>query len=280
MGSIRILGSTGALTAALGLVSGCAGNKPAESPAGAATATAAPKNAATPAPKPAVAKRPAAFDKITAPKDSAVIIGRVLYQGTPPKPKPINFGPEKLCADLSKDKTPLYETLVVDESGAVKWALVSIRGDVPGKYPVPDKPVVVDQIGCLFVPHVAALMAGQEVEYRNSDPVSHNIRGMPKKNPAFNTIFSAKMATKSKLEIPEYGIPLKCDIHFWMSGFVHVLPHPFFAITGDDGSFVISGVPPGTYSLLAWHETLKPRNQSVTVAAGEVKEVDFMMPAN
>ena len=62
-----------------------------------------------------------------------------------------------------------------------------------------------------------------------------------------------------------------------MSGFVHVLPHPFFAITGDDGSFVISGVPPGTYSLLAWHETLKPQNQSVTVAAGEVKEIDFTM---
>jgi plastocyanin len=221
-----------------------------------------------------------AFDKIKAPKDSAVIIGRVLYQGTPPKPKPISFGPEKVCADLNKGKTPFYETLVVDEAGAVKWALVSIRGNVSGSYPVPNKPVVVDQVGCVFVPHVVALMAGQEVEYRNSDPVSHNIRAMPKKNPAFNTIFSTKMTSKTKLDTPEYGIQLKCDIHFWMSGLVHVLPHPFFAITGDDGSFVITGVPPGTYSLFAWHETLKSQNQNVTVAAGEVKEIDFTMSGN
>jgi plastocyanin len=258
--------------------SGCGGSKTPETPAlGGTAATPAPKPAAAPAAKALVAKRPAAFDKITAPKDAGVIIGRVLYKGEPPKAKPINFGPEKLCADLSKGKTPLYETLVVDDAGAVKWALVSIRGNVTGKYPVPEKPVVVDQVGCIFTPHVAALMAGQEVEYRNSDPVSHNIRATPKKNPAFNTIFSAKMSSKTKLDAPEYGIPLKCDIHFWMSGFVHVLPHPFFAITGDDGSFVISGVPPGTYSLLAWHETLKPQNQSVTVAAGEVKEIDFTM---
>ncbi|MFO0890955.1 MAG: carboxypeptidase regulatory-like domain-containing protein [Isosphaeraceae bacterium] len=269
-----------ALAATFTLLPGCSTRDPNATPsAGAAPATAKLAPAA-PAEKAPVARRPASFDKITAPKDAGVIIGRVLYAGTPPKPKPINFGPEKLCADLSKDKQPLYETLVVDDSGAVKWALVSIRGNVPGKYPVPDKPVVVDQVGCIFIPHVAALMAGQEVEYRNSDPVSHNIRATPKKNPAFNTIFSAKMASKSKLDTPEYGIPLKCDIHFWMSGFVHVLPHPFFAITGDDGSFVISGVPPGTYSLLAWHESLKPQNQSVTVAAGEVREIDFMMPGN
>lgn len=282
----RSLSFSGALAMTALIVSGCGGNAPVGTPpaapaaGGKGAAAPAPKVAAAPAARPAAAPRPASFDTIKAPKDSAVIIGRVLYQGAPPTAKPINFGPEKVCADLSKDKPPLYETLVVNDTGAIKWALVSIRGNVPGKYPVPDKPVVVDQIGCIFIPHVAALMAGQEIEYRNSDPVSHNIRGTPKKNPAFNTIFSSKMATKSKLEAPEYGIPLKCDIHFWMSGFVHVLPHPFFAVTGDDGSFVISGVPPGTYSLLAWHETLKPQNQSVTIAAGEVKEIDFTMPAN
>lgn len=283
MGPVRILTSAGALAATVLLVSGCGGDAaPSKAPAGGAGAGAAApsKSAAAPAAaKPAVAPRPASFDKITAPKDAGVIIGRVLYEGDPPKAKTINFGPEKLCADMNKDKPALYETLVVKD-GAVKSALVSIRDDVPGDHPAPKDPVVIDQVGCIFVPHVAAVRAGQEIEYKNSDPVSHNIRGTPKKNPAFNTIFSAKMGSKAKFDTPEYGIPLKCDIHYWMSGFVHVLSHPFFAVTGDDGSFVISGVPPGTYPLIVWHESFKPKIQNVTVAAGEVKEVDFLMPAN
>jgi hypothetical protein len=123
-------------------------------------------------------------------------------------------------------------------------------------------------------------MVGQEVELRNSDPVSHNIRGTPTRNQAFNNVFTAKMATKTKFDSAEIGIPLKCDIHFWMSGYVHVSQHPFFAITGDDGSFIIPDVPPGTYTLLAWHESLKPQTQPITVQAGEVKEVEFTWPAS
>jgi hypothetical protein len=122
---------------------------------------------------------------------------------------------------------------------------------------------------------VVGAMVNQEIELRNSDPVSHNIRGMPTHNTAFNNVFTSKMTTKTKFDSPEIGIPLKCDIHFWMSSYVHVMPHPFFAITGDEGSFVITGVPPGTYTLLAWHESLKTKTQSITVSAGEVKEVDF-----
>jgi plastocyanin len=221
------------------------------------------------------AKRPSLAGRIVAPRDAGAIVGWVGYQGTPPKPKTINFGPEKVCASLHGDRPPLYETLVVNPNSTVKGALVTIRGKVPGDYPLPSQPVVVDQLGCTFVPHVVAMMAGQEIEFRNSDPVSHNIRGAPTRNLAFNSVFTAKTSTRSKLEAPEIGIPLKCDIHFWMSGYVHVLSHPFFAVTGDDGSFVISGVPPGNHTLLVWHETLKSQTQAVTVKAGEVKEVEF-----
>jgi plastocyanin len=234
-------------------------------------------SAKPPAPAgPSGAKRPAALDKIEAPSsDKAVIAGWVSYKGTPPKPKAINFGAEKACADLNRDKAPLYENLVVNPDSTVRWVMVSIRGNVPGTYSSPAEPVVVDQEGCIFRPHVVAVMAGQEIEYRNSDPVSHNIRGTAKKNSPFNTIFSSKMSTRSKFDEPEIGIPLKCDIHFWMSGYVHVLPHPFFAITGEDGSFVIPGVPPGSYTLLAWHESQKPQTRMIEVKAGEVKEVEF-----
>jgi hypothetical protein len=276
MRTTREPGRWSALSAALLLLSfsGCSGNKPIEPSASGATAAKAPAPAAIARP---ALKRPAAFDKISAPKDAGVIIGRVIYQGTPPKPKPINFGPEKVCADLSRENPAVYETLVVNPDSTVKWAFVSIRGNVPGKHSPPATPVVIDQRNCIFVPHVAAVMSGQEIEYRNSDPVSHNIRSNARRNPAFNSIFAAKASSKSKLELPEQAIQLKCDIHFWMSAYLHVVQHPFFAVTGDDGSFVITGVPPGNYTLAAWHESLKPQPQNISLSAGEVKEVDFIV---
>jgi plastocyanin len=209
------------------------------------------------------------------PPGTAAVTGWVLYSGTPPKPKVINFGPEKACASLHPDNPPVYETLVVNPNSTLKWALVGIRGKVPGTYPAPANPVVMDQVGCVFTPHVVGAIAGQEIEFRNSDPVSHNIRGTPRSNSAFNQVFAPKQHTRSKLESPELGIALKCDIHFWMSSYVHVFAHPFFAITGDDGSFVISGVPPGSYTLLAWYEGRKTQTQTISLSAGEVKELDF-----
>ncbi len=259
--------------------SGCGQNAAKDRPAPGAPETAQGQNKLSTAPPHAgdlsVPKRPERAGKIVAPPGLAAITGFVLYQGTPPKPKAINFGPEKVCSSLHPDKPPVYETLVVNPNGSLKWAVVGIRGNVSGKYPPPEKPVVVDQLGCIFAPHVVGAMVGQEIEFRNSDPVTHNIRGTATRNRPFNNNFAPKSITKIKFDSPEIGIPLKCDIHFWMSGSINVFPHPFFAVTGDDGSFVISGVPPGNYTLLAWHETLKTQTQSITLSAGEVKEIDF-----
>jgi hypothetical protein len=232
--------------------------------------------ASAPAPAP---KRPATTRKIVAPAGAAVITGRILYEGTPPKPKVINLGAEKVCSNMHHGSPPVYENLVVSPDGAVKWALVGLRGNVPGSYPPPKEPIVVDQVGCVFAPHVVAGVVGQEIEYRNSDPVTHNIRSMPTRNRPFNQNFAPKGDLRSKFDSPEVGIPLKCDIHFWMSSYIHIFPHPFFAITGDDGSYVISGVPPGKYTLLVWHETLKTQTQLITLSAGEVKELDFTFAA-
>lgn len=281
MRTARQLAGFAGLSACALLFAGCSGNTPAE-PAGAGagaspTAAAKPAGAAVaPTAKPAL-NRPAAFDKVAAPKDKGTIIGRVIYSGTPPKPKPINFGADKVCGDLHKEHAAFYETLVLNPDSTVKWALVSIRGKVPGDYKPPAKPAVLDQEGCIFTPHVVAMMAGQEIEYRNSDPLSHNIRTNSRRNPPFNNIFAPKATSKSKLDTAEQSIQVKCDIHFWMSAFLHVLSHPFFAVTGDDGVFIIPDVPPGDYTLSTWHETLKIPDQKVSVGAGEIKEVDFVV---
>ena len=213
---------------------------------------------------------------VPVPEGKAVIAGRVVFEGTPPKPRRINFGPEKSCAELHAHAPLFTETLVVNPNGTVKWMLVCIKGKVPGKHKPPAEPVVMDQVGCVFIPHVAAMMAGQEVEFRNSDPFTHNVRVTPKLAAGSNLIFTNKAVRREVMGGAELGIPIRCDIHFWMSAYLHVLSHPFFAVTGDDGSFLLNGVPPGTYTLQTWHETLKPQTRTVTVQAGERKTVDFV----
>ena len=268
----------GAVAVAALISSGCGKSGTSGEATTTASGKAKPSGGPSASPAPSIVKLPSLAGRVKAPSDKGAIVGWVIYQGTPPKAKAINFGPEKVCANLHGDRPPVYETLVVNPNSTVKGTLVTIRGKVPGEYKPPAQPVVIDQVGCIFAPHVAGVLVGQEIEFRNSDPVSHNIRGTPTRNQPFNNVFAAKVTAKTKFDSPEIGIPLKCDIHYWMSGYVHVSQHPFFAITGDDGSFVIPDVPPGDYTLLAWHETLKNQTQPITVKAGEVKEVEFTWP--
>lgn len=272
----------GALALAALVAPGCSrsgpGGETATASAVASGGRAKPSAAPSAAPAPSIAKLPSLAGKIKPPSDKGAIVGWVVYQGTPPKPKAINFGAEQICSSMHNGKTAYYETLVVNPNSTVKGTFVTIRGKVAGNYTPPSQPAVIDQVGCIFTPHVAAAMVGQEIEFRNSDPVSHNIRGTPTRNQSFNNVFASKVATRTKFDSPEIGIPLKCDIHFWMSSYIHISQHPFFAVTGDDGSFIIPDVPPGDYTLLAWHETLKTQTQAITVKAGEVKEVEFTWP--
>ncbi len=206
---------------------------------------------------------------------TATIVGKVRYNGEPPKRKPVNFGPEKKCCDAHKTP-PLDDTLVVSPDREIQWVLVRIAGKVPGNYPPPSQPAVIDQHGCIFSPHVLPVMTGQEIEIRNSDEVLHNVRGEAVLNPPFNrNLPKAAEPLKVKFSTAEVGVKVKCDVHFWMGGYIHVMPHPFFAVTGEDGAFTITKVPPGTYKLETWHEKLGKQSQEITVKDGEVKTVDF-----
>jgi plastocyanin len=233
-------------------------------PAAQAPVTAGPS---TPA-KPAADVKPAA--------GTAALVGTVRFNGDPPKRKPINFGPEKKCHEGHEGPPPMEETLVVSPNREVQWVTVRIAGKVPGTFPAPAKPAVLDQHGCMFVPHVLPVVAGQTVEIRSSDPVLHNVRCEATLNPSFNrNLPKAGDSMTVKFDTPEMGLKMKCDVHFWMAGVIHVMPHPFFAVTGPDGTFAINNVPPGTYKLEAWHEKLGKLTQDVTVQAGESKAVEF-----
>ncbi|MBI4582673.1 MAG: hypothetical protein HY717_01375 [Planctomycetes bacterium] len=143
------------------LFSGCE-NKPGEEQPPPGSPPAAPQ---TVTPPPAAKSEAPAVKTPAAPGGGATITGKVVFQGTPPKPKQVNFGPEKNCAELHKDAPLFYETMVVNSNSTLKWALVSIEESVPGNYQPPAAPLVINQVGCNFIPHVAAMLAGQEVEF-------------------------------------------------------------------------------------------------------------------
>ncbi|HVK17525.1 MAG TPA: carboxypeptidase regulatory-like domain-containing protein [Fimbriiglobus sp.] len=271
-----------ALTAAAGLLAavGC-GDQPAADTSKSASAT---QTQQTPPTEKSAAVTPATPPKTTTapPVDvkpaagTASIVGKVVYNGEPPKRKPINFGPEKKCHE-HHSSPPMEETLVVGADRGIQWTLVRIAGKVAGNYPPSAKPAVLDQKGCVFSPHILPVMTGQEVEIRNSDPVLHNVRLEATLNPPFNrNLPKPGDAMTVKFTAAEVGLKIKCDVHFWMGGYIHVLPHPFFGVTGEDGAFTIDKVPPGTHKLEAWHEKLGKQTQEVTVKDGEVKTVEFV----
>ena len=205
----------------------------------------------------------------------ATLTGKVIYAGDPPKRRAINFGPEKKC-HVAHTTPPLEESLVVGPERGIQWALVRIAGKVPGTFKPPATPAVFDQSGCVFKPHVLAVQSGQEVVIKNSDTVLHNVRSEAVMNSPFNRNLPKEGDSMTvKFDSTEVGIKVKCDVHFWMEGYIHVIPHPFFAVTAADGSYSIPDLPPGTYKLEVWHEKLGKQVQDVTVADGEIKTVGF-----
>jgi plastocyanin len=271
----RTLAAGGVAALGLFLAIGCGGSDAPKPTAGKPETTGDPK---TPPPaNPGTPETP----KTTAPPDvkptagTGAIIGRVAYNGDPPKAREINFGAEKKC-HMHHEKPPTDESLVVAADKSVKWVLVRVAGKVPGDYPAPKQPAVLDQKGCVFLPHVLAIQAGQTVEVRNSDEVLHNVRCESTINPPFNFNLPKVGDTKAvKFDVGETGVKLKCDVHFWMGGVIHVMPHPFFAVTGADGRFKIEKLPPGAHKLEVWHEKLGKQTKDVTVKDGEVLTVDF-----
>jgi plastocyanin len=228
---------------------------------------------------PVPAASPAA--PVTNPVDqatAATVTGRITFMGTAPKPEPITMASDPRCTNADA-KT---ETVLVGAKGALQNVFVYVKeglGDLT--FPVPSTPVVLDQKGCQYRPHVFGVQVGQPVEIVNSDATLHNIHAWPMTNQEFN-VGQALQGLKHThtFSTREVMVPFKCDVHRWMNAFVGVLDHPFYATTGAEGSFTIKGLPPGTYTLEAWHEKLGTQTVSVTVGAKDTKDVTLTFAAS
>ena len=193
---------------------------------------------------------------------TATLTGTVKLTGAKPATKAISMASDPICAGAHAEPTH-EESAIVGEGGALKWVFVHVKEGVTGTYPIPKTPVVLDQIGCTYKPHVFGVQAKQKIEIRNSDATLHNVHALPKDNREFNLGMPMQgMKLKKKFTKPEVMVKIKCDVHSWMSCYAGVLSHPFYAVSADDGLFSIAELPAGTYTIEAWHETFGTQKKS------------------
>lgn len=202
--------------------------------------------------------------------DDGIVRGRVRFAGPVPQVTYLSMADNAHCA-AHHDGRVEDESVVVNADGTLRNVVIWVSGGLAGKtYRPPPEPAVLDQQGCVYTPHVVTVMAGQQLLVKNSDPFLHNVRAAASKNHPFN--FAQPTVSRGKplvFDAPE-RLFVKCDIHPWMSAFIHVMDNPFFAVTGDGGAFALPpGLPPGEYEVSAWHEVYGEQRQSVRVEPGE-----------
>ncbi len=205
------------------------------------------------------------------------ITGKVSFDGTAPKAKKLKTDADPQCAAMHADAPLMSEEVIVNDNGTLRNVFVYVKSGVKGEYPCPKDPVVIDQKGCQYHPHVFGMHTKQLLLIRNSDDTTHNVHALPNNpdNKEFNNGQPAGSTDlKKTFTNPEIMVKFKCDLHSWMTAYVGVLDHPFFSTTGEDGTFAIKDVTAGDYEIVAWHEKYGEQSAKVKVADGEAKQ-DF-----
>lgn len=234
--------------------------------------TAAPEKAAAPA-----ASAPAAT---VDPATAGAVLGSVKLSGTAPKSNRIRMDAEPSCSAKHAGGVTT-EDYVTGEGGSLGNVVVYVKEGLKGTFPEAKESVTIDQVGCIYTPHVVAVQTNQNIEIKNSDSTTHNIHPTPAQNREWNESQpQGSPALQKSFAREELAIPVKCNVHPWMKSYIAVFKHPYFKVTGKDGKFEIKNLPPGDYTMEAWHEKLgASAPQKVTVGAKESKTVDFVFKA-
>ena len=224
---------------------------------------------------------PAAAGKTVDAATAGSIAGRITFEGAAPRPEVVRVSSDEGCVQAA-GPNPMSDAVLVGNDGALQNVFVYIKDGLSPDYAfdVPTEPIVLDQKGCFYTPRVLGIRVGQPLEVSNDDPTFHNVHALPKMNMEFNQGLNMRGSRlRRTFTTPEVMMRFKCDVHGWMAAWVGVVQHPFFAVTGPDGSFALKGVPPGTYTVEAWHERFGTKTAQVTVGDHQAQTTAFSFSA-
>lgn len=205
--------------------------------------------------------------KSPAPVAPGSIAGKIMYSGPTPELKTYSLNSEIDCEKMHP-KGVVSQEVVLNPDHSLQNVLIYVKEGLPAQqYPTPTAIVNVDQSGCVFLPHVIAVMVNQPVRFINSDTTTHNVHAMPATNRDWNVAQAKSSVEVTRFPKMEIGMPVRCNIHRWMHLTINVLSNPYFAVTGKDGSFVIKGLPPGEYTVEAFHEKFGKQTMKVKVGS-------------
>jgi plastocyanin len=211
---------------------------------------------------------------------TGTIKGHVKLMGKLPGNMVIRMGVDPKCNEMNKGKQVVQEAVKATIDGSLANVFVRLDGKFPAT-PVPKTSVVLDQRSCVYVPRVLGVRVGQMLEVRNDDNLLHNVHSVSNLDNGFNFAEAKAGVVESvKMKSEEVMVRIGCDVHSWMTAWVGVVSHPYFAVTDNAGTFQIANVPPGTYTINAWQEKFGTIKQTVKVTAGGTSTVDFSYTGN
>src|SRR5262245_18699095 len=214
-------------------------------------------------------------------KATATVTGKISFEGTPPPNDKIQMSSDPYCQQKG-GANPTVETVKVSDSG-LENVIVFVSSGLPAgaTFATAKDPIEINQENCHYIPHVFTMMTNQPLKIKNSDATLHNIHVWAEKNPQFNQGQPVQnMVNETKFGTSEVPIPIRCDVHKWMSSFVGVFNHPFHTVSKQAGTFELPKLPPGNYEITAWHEKFGKKTMMVQVADNDKKEVNFTFNAN
>jgi hypothetical protein len=202
--------------------------------------------------------------------------GTAKFEGSALKPARIDMSSDPNCAKAHPTPATI-EDLVIGANNGLANVIVYVSDGLGDRtFDSPQQPAVMEQKGCQYKPHVLALQTNQKLDVVNDDATTHNIHPMPNNNREWNKTQPHGMPVEETFAREEIAIPVKCNVHPWMRGYIAVFKHPYFVVTDEDGNFDLKGLPPGTYTIKAWQEKLGTQSQKITVGANETKTLDFV----
>ena len=210
------------------------------------------------------------------PATAGTVTGKILFAGKKPPRKIVDMDEDPQCRKLHKTAV-VNDAIAVNRNGTLANVFVYVKQGLDGKqFEPPAVPVTLNQKGCWFEPSIVGMQAGQALTVTNSDPVTHNVHPRPHDNREWNQSQApGEPPINRRFMHPEVMIRVKCNIHSWMHAWIGVVDHPYFAVTGADGSFELPNLPPGAYTIEAWQEQLGNQEQQVTVSPSGKSIIDF-----